>query len=519
MGNLLLFSPPQLTGGFFSRPDRLMSEPIVEVRNLTKQFGAITALNDMSVAFFPSEVHGIIGENGAGKSTLVKILTGYHTSYVGEIRVRGYPVKFHTPRDSQQQGIGCVYQERNLVPELTVAENIFLGRLPSKTIGLVNWKQLCVQAQEQLNALGLDLDVMQKVSSYPQGLRQMAEIARILFSGAEVVILDEPTGALSITERDSLFSLIARLKGQGKTIIYISHFLEEVLQLSDRITVFRNGEKVTSVQPGDVDSETLVRLMSGDSAPLSPNIEQTIKHKQSEMTDIALEGRRLSVRGHLRDVSFKLYRGEVLGLYGNVGSGALALSEAIVGLRKFEAGTLLLNGQVIRCSSPAAASQQGIAFIPEERRDVLWGNQSVAHNITNGHLAKISRFWVRHSKEIDLAKVIIDRMDIVPPDPTAPVQNLSGGNQQKVVVGRWLLELPNVLMVCEPTNGMDVGAKRAMIQKIWEIKQQGVAMMIISTDPEVILDSCNRAIVFRRGRITAELSSEAMSKEMLVVNG
>lgn len=498
-----------------------MPDPIVEVRNITKTFGVITALDDVSIQFFPGEVHGLIGENGAGKSTLVKVLTGYHTDYQGELWMRGKPVKFQSPRDSQAEGIGCVYQERNLIPELTVAENIFLGRLPRTPLGFVDWRKMRREAQQQLQALGLELDVMQTVNSYPQGLRQMAEIARIVFSGAEVILLDEPTGALSISERERLFTLIETLKAQGKTILYISHFLEEVLTLSDRITVLRNGLKVDSVQAGKVNHQALVRMMSGVQVAANVTAAEKPVRRQvlEDSREITFEGYDLSLRGWLYDVSFKLYRGEALGLYGNVGCGALALSEAIFGLRKFDSGTLMLNGKLLHAPSPTEATERGIVFVPEERRDALWGDQSVIRNITNGHLSRLSRFLVAPRQELTITRKVISQMDITPPNPALLVQNLSGGNQQKVILGRWLVHLPYVLMVSEPTNGMDVGAKWAMLQKIEEFKSQGVSLLIISTDPDVILHTCDRAIVFRRGQITAELTSETMTKENLVVNG
>ncbi|MGQ9593924.1 MAG: sugar ABC transporter ATP-binding protein [Anaerolineae bacterium] len=494
--------------------------PVLEARNITKRFGVITALANVSVDFLPGEVHSIVGENGAGKSTLVKILTGYHVEYEGELRLRGKHVKFRSTRHAQEEGIASVYQERHLVPELSVAENVFLGRLPRSRLGLVDWKYMCQKAQEQLNELGVHLDVMQKVGNCSLGFRQMVEIARILFWGGDVIVLDEPTGALSIAERDELFSLISRLRGQGKTIIYISHLLEEIIAISDRITVLRNGRKITTVRAGDVGLESLIQMVTGGIAH-APGLEPgDSREKPGSVGDeVILEGRALCVSGHLRDVSFRLYQGEALGLYGNVGSGMHALGEAIFGLRKFNSGLLLLEGEPVSFSSPAEAIRHGLAFVPEERQEALWLDQSVARNVTIGHLTRLSRFLVRGSHETSIASQVINRMNITPADPMAPVQRLSGGNRQKVVVGRWTVEAPKVLILYEPTNGMDIGAKRAMVQKVRDLKRQGLSLLIGSTDPEVILDCCDRALVFRRGRVVAELSPEILTKERLVFYG
>ena len=494
--------------------------PIIEARSITKKFGVITALSNVSVDFLPAEVHSIVGENGAGKSTLVKILTGYHTEYGGELRFRGKPVRFRSTREAQEAGIACVYQERHLVPELSIAENIFLGRLPSNSLGVISWKEMRERAQQQLRELGLHLDAGQKVSNCALGVRQITEIARVLFWGSDVIVLDEPTGALSVSERDELFSLLSRLKEQGKTIIYISHLLEEVIAISDRITVLRNGRKIATVRAGEVGLDSLIQMITGGELHSSESSAKAFCGTSDEGRDGAvLEGRDLSVYGYLRGVNFTLLRGEALGLYGNAGCGMHALVEAIFGLRKFSSGLLLLEGKPVAISSPAEASRYGIGFVPEDRSDALWLEQSVARNIAIRYLPKLSRLIVKQSHEHSIGRQVVEQMDVIPADPAAPVQRLSGGNRQKVAVGRWVLELPRVLILCEPTNGMDVGAKRAVVEKLRDIKRCGVSLIIVSTDPDVILDTCDRALVFRRGRVVAELPPEDLTKERLALYG
>lgn len=494
-------------------------KPIVEMDCITKTFGAIVALNNVSVDFLPGEVHSVVGENGAGKSTLIKILTGYHTDYEGRVAIRGNTVRFQSPREALQAGIGCVYQERNLIPGLSVAENVFLGRMPRGFLGCVDWKSTYGRANQELQQLGMaDLDPTQKVEAYPQGLRQMAEIARILFSGAEVIVLDEPTTALSTAERQKLFELLSTLKSQDKCIIYISHFLEDVLDVSDRITILKDGEKVDTFAKRDLDKETIVRLMSRQFVKSVSPVKRR-KTGDAADKDIVVQARDLTIRGHVYDVSFRLARGEALGLHGNVGCGSVAFVEGIFGLRKFDRGQLLLENRPIHGISPAQASRMGIGFVPEERRDVVWHGQNLVWNLTLAHLSKLSRFWTNRASELAAAMRIIQMMDVLPPLPSMPVEWLSGGNQQKVVVGRWLVELPKLLIVCEPANGMDVGAKANIIQKLWQIKEQGVAIIVVSTDPEVIIETCDRSLVFQRGRVSAELETDSLTKEGLALYG
>jgi len=491
--------------------------PLVEMSHITQRFGAIVALDDVSIDFRPGEVHSIVGENGAGKSTLVKILAGIHTRHQGTIAIKGQPVKFSGPRDALQKGIGCVYQERNLVPNLSVAENIFLGRLPSGKSGLVSWAALNKFAAEELASLGLDFDVSQIVATFPQGVRQMTEIARILYSGAEVIMLDEPTSALSAAERIGLFDLILTLKEQGKAIVYISHFLEEVLDISDRVTILKDGRKVNTYSCADLDKETIIRLMT------RKFIKTTSTARQIQQVDRSrnplLSCNALSHRGSFDDVTFDLFFGEAVGLYGNVGSGTTALAETLFGLRKLDSGWFVFDGQRYQNISHDKATRIGMRFIPEERRNAVWLGQKVSRNVALAGYTSMGGWLVSEGREAHTAEQVIEAMDIIPTNPQMLIEWFSGGNQQKAIVGRCIVETPKLMIICEPANGMDVGAKASIIEKIWDIKAKGVAILIVSTDPEVIVETCDRAIVMKRGSIKAELQAELVTKEGLVSHG
>lgn len=491
--------------------------PVVEMQNISKRFGAIVALDNVNVDFQLGEVHSIVGENGAGKSTLVKILTGYHTGYDGSLQIRGKTVTFSAPRDALHAGIGCVYQERNLIPALSVAENIFLGRMPSLAPGVVNWKSIYSNAGKQLKSLGLDFDYTKRVDSYPQGIRQMTEIARIIFSGADVIVLDEPTSALSIQERERLFVFLKTLKAQGKCIIYISHFLEEVLGVSDRITILKDGKKVNTYQREELDKETIIRLMS---RRFVKQIQRTKQHPGDlEGKPVMLDCRNVSVRGAVQNINFNVRAGEAIGFYGNVGSGTIQLAEALYGLRNIEQGELILEGKKVGQLSPENATNLGLRFIPEERRSAIWLGQKLSRNVALANLKTISKLIIREDHEVEATHKVLGLMDVIPNNPHMLVEWFSGGNQQKAIVGRCLLEVPRLLIICEPANGMDVGAKAGIIEKLWDIKSKGVGIIIVSTDPEVIVEICDRAFVFRRGEIRAELEAKSLTKEGLVRYG
>lgn len=488
--------------------------PIIEMTNISKRFGAIIALNSVEIDFRLGEVHSIVGENGAGKSTLVKILTGYHTEYDGCVTYKGQAVNFQGPRDSLNAGIGCVYQERNLVPALSVAENIFLGRMPSSRMGLVDWKKVREDTENQLKILGLDFDFDQKIESYPLGIRQMTEIARILFSGTEVIILDEPTSALSLIERKRLFELINRLKTQNKCIIFISHFLEDVLDVSDRITILKDGKKVNTYACSDLDKDTIIRLMSRHFLNVTENNHQKLIPKQESKP--VFECKEVNIIGSIKNVSFEVSGGEALGFYGNIGSGISTLAEALFGLRAIDKGEIWLAGNRLNKITPNIASRLGIRFIPEDRHNAIWLGQKLSRNVSLANLNILSRFFINEKIETTATKEVVQKIDITPQNPEMFIEWFSGGNQQKAIVGRNLLNPPKLLIVCEPANGMDVGAKAAIIKKLWGIKEIGVALIVISSDPEVIIETCERALIFHRGVICAEFQGDHLTKEELV---
>lgn len=496
----------------------MASAPEIEMSNISKHFGAITALNDVSIDFRAGEIHSIVGENGAGKSTLIRILMGYYPSYDGTVRMRGQVVRFGTPRDALRAGIGCVYQERNLAPDLSVAENIFLGRMPSLATGIIDWRKVYRESRIQLRSLGLDLDTTKSVRSCPLGIRQITEIARAIFSGADVIILDEPTSALSFSERENLFHLLSNLKERGNCIIYISHFLEEVLDISDRISILRDGQKVNTYARQALDKETIIRLMTRRFVQSQMKPQEIVSHKPVGAGAL-LECRDVSIKPNIHNASFSVWSGEAIGFYGNVGSGGSILAEAVFGLHAVESGQIWLGGKQLHNLSPPLAMRAGIRFVPEDRKDAIWTGQGLARNVALASYQKANPILARDREEGRIAMDVIQQMEISPADPKMRIEWFSGGNQQKVVVGRCLLDAPRLLIVCEPANGMDVSAKAGIIRKLGMIKSRGVAIIVCSSDPEVIVETCDRAYVFKHGEICTEVQSDRLCKESLVRNG
>jgi len=488
--------------------------PVLELRGVTKRYGPVTVLRGIDFDLLEGEVHGLIGENGAGKSTSVKLLAGVEEDYSGEMRVNGNVVRFRSPADAQDLGIGMVYQELSIFPHLTVAENLFGRRLPCR-MGLVAWKRMRQEAQRHLNDLGLTIDVTTKMGHLPVGSQQVIEIARVVFSGAKVIILDEPTSALSAPEIQRLFEFIGRLKAQGKSIIFISHFLDDVLAVSDRVTVLRDGAKVATLQTSATNKPQLVQLMLGERA----NVLRSGRENQSgapEQKDVALKIDELTLRGEFADVSFTLHRGEILGLFGFLGAGQLSVGRCLFGDRRSDFGTVALYGQRLHLANTTAAVKQGIAYVPEDRHDGLIFQQAMFANITLTHLKKIVGWRLNRRREVAAAQRAIENLSIRPPKPLMPAGALSGGNQQKVVLARWLVETPRLLILNEPTRGIDIAAKGEVIRVIARLRDDGVPVLLISSEPELIEQLATRAVVMRRGSAAVELIGAHVTKENLM---
>lgn len=491
---------------------------LLELSEISKSFGGVQALDGVDFALGRGEVHALVGENGAGKSTLMKIIAGVHTNYSGRMTLDGKPVRFASPRDALEQGIGMVHQELSTVPDLTVAENVYLGKQPTTSWGAVDWGAMRRGAKEQLGRLGLALDPNGRLGDLPIGLQQLVELARVLFSGAAIIILDEPTSALSPPEIERLFEVLQRLKREEeRSFVFISHFLEDVLAIADRVTVFRNGKLVETELTSAIDKRWIIQRMIGlGHSELEETYTDAVPLKSVPDEAPILEVRGLSSRPWFDDVSFTIRPGEVLGVYGFMGCGQLELARALFGKIQADAGTILIDGKAQNFKNTNLAKTAGIAFVPESRRAMLFAEHPIFRNMSISVLEHIDRIWLKPARERALAEPHVTDLGIRPPNVDALLRTLSGGNQQKVAVGRWMTELPRVLIMCEPTRGMDVGAKEDVVRIVHELAGRGIGVVIMSTEPETVLSMANRIVVMRKGQIVDEMADRAIAKDDLL---
>jgi ribose transport system ATP-binding protein len=485
------------------------------MRKVSKSFGGIHALTEVDFTLMPGEIHGLVGENGAGKSTLMKIIAGVHAGFDGEMRVEGKQVHFRSAREALAHGIGMVHQELSVVPDLTVAENVFLGQQPVKAGGIVDWARMNADARKLVASLGLDLDPTTRIGSLPVGVQQLIELARVLFSGARTIILDEPTSALSAPEVERLFKALRALKAEGKGLIFISHFLDDVLDISDRITVFRNSRRVTTLARGDTDKDQIIGHMIGRGSIDMHMGEETDLGPRST-SEVVLEAEGLSDRKFLRGVSLALHKGEITGIYGFMGCGQIELARTLFGKHSVREGKLKLDGKPVAFRSTAAARAKGLAFVPENRTMMLFRREPVFKNVSIAILDRIHRLFLRPTREREIAQAQIADLQIRPPRHDIALGNLSGGNQQKVALAKWLTHLPKVLILTEPTRGMDVGAKEDVIRIVKSLRDKGVAVLVLSTEPETILTLADRIAVMKRGMIVKEFEQGKVTKSDLL---
>lgn len=501
------------------------STAILELHNVSKRYGGATALSDVEFDLRAGEVHGLVGENGAGKSTMMKLLAGVFHDYSGEMRLYGQPVRFTSPADAQGRGIGMVYQELSTFQHLTVAENLFSRKVPTRS-GVVRWGQMNQEAQKLLHELGLDIPVTSPMGQLSVGSQQLVEIARVIFSGAQIIILDEPTSALSTPETRRLFDFIARLKAQGKTIIFISHFLEDVLEVTDRITVLKNSRKVATLATAHANKHQLVELMIGSDAKLLQQMyeeegvtaQEVVQRKARIQGAVALKVSGFTLPGAFEEVTFTVHKGEILGLFGFMGAGQIQLARCLFGAEQPQSGAVELDGTPLKLRNTSSARNAGIAYVPENRRNSLMLQQEIFKNITLAHLGKLVPGLLRQRTEIGIAQRQIETIGVRPPRPMLNAGALSGGNQQKVVLAKWLTQQPRVLILNEPTRGMDVGAKDEVLTIVQNLRDQGVAILLITTEPETIVRIADRSLVMRKGKLTAELTGETLTKENLMRN-
>jgi ribose transport system ATP-binding protein len=501
--------------------NKVNSKVILELRGLSKRFGGVNALNNVEFDLREGEVHGLVGENGAGKSTLMKILCGVYSDYEGQMLLNGIPVRFHSPADARSKGIGMVHQELSIFPHLSVAENIFSGNQPLTKTGTVDWKTMRQQAAQHLRELGISVNVTSLMGDLSVGTQQMVEIARIIFSGANIIIMDEPTSALSLPETKRLFSFIEQIKAQNKTVIFISHFLEDVLQISDRVTIFRNGRRVTTRETTNLTKHEIIEHMLGaDSRRLLQAYEEggaAERRSATKAGEVVFAVKDLSYKTAFQNISFSIRAGEILGLYSFVGAGQLELARCLFGVERPSGGSLQLKGQTVKLRNSRHAKKLGMAYVPENRRDSLALDKEIYKNVTLAQLDRLMPLFLQRRNEIQLTREKIQATRVRPPRPELEVGALSGGNQQKVVLAKWLVEAPQVLILAEPTRGMDVGAKEEVLELIHELRGRGVAILLISTELETILANCGRVVVMRKGHLTAEFEGEQMSKDNLLL--
>jgi len=490
---------------------------LLELRGISKSFGGVAALRDVDFTLEEGEIHGLVGENGAGKSTLMKIIAGVAAGLEGRLPRAGRPVSFASARDARDAGIGMVHQELSLVPQLTVAENVFLGAQPVTRFGTIDWRRMQSEAARELASLGIDLDPGMTLGSLPLGLQQLIELARVLFSGARIIILDEPTSALSPPEIARLFAVLRRLREGGRSIIFISHFLDDILEISDSVTVFRNGRRIAHAMVRGIDKAWLIEHMIGrEHGELAQSYINRVQLPPRAPAAVLLEAEGLSLAGAFADVSFRLHAGEALGIYGFMGSGQLELAKSLFGRTPAERGAVRLAGRLVRLTNTSRARRAGLAFVPESRRSMLFAQEPVYKNVSIAMLEHIGRILLRPMRERSIAAQRIVDLGIRPPSAEIRLGALSGGNQQKVGLAKWLTRKPLVLILSEPTRGMDVGAKEDVMAIIRKLRGEGIGVIVISTEPETILSVADRILVMKKGAIAREFVAEAVGKDELL---
>jgi ribose transport system ATP-binding protein len=484
----------------------------IELRSVSKDFPGVHALSNVNVAFRKGEVHAIVGQNGAGKSTIVKILAGVHKPDSGSILINGRVVNMDSPQDARRLGLAVIYQEFQLIPSLSVAENMFLGREPRRrgAAGLfIDWRRLRASSRAILSQLGSSLNPGSMVSDLRTSDQQIVEIAKALSTNAEIILMDEPTASLTAPEIKRLFAIITALRDRGVTVIYISHRMEEVFDIADSITVFTDGRCVATTPIGEITIDGVIRLMIGR------KLEDMYPGKETHATEEALRVSGLGIPGLLHDISFSLCSGEVLGIFGFIGSGRTELARALFGAEPALAGRIEVFGKEVRIRSVLDAIHAGIALVVEDRkRQGLLLEMSVLDNICIASLDELSRMGFIDARAARaVGKTFVDRLDIKTPSLEHSAKNLSGGNQQKVIVAKWLNRQSPIIIFDEPTRGIDVGAKVEMYQIIRSLAEKGSAVIVISSDLSEVLGISDRLIIMRAGRIIGQSDTSRITKE------
>lgn len=492
---------------------------VLSVTRLSKAFPGVRALDSVDFTARAGEVHALIGENGAGKSTLIKVLTGVYAPDSGDLTYNNQQVTFTTPLDAQHAGISTIYQEVNLVPLMSVARNLFLGREPRGRLGLIDFRRMHREAEEALKRLGITIDVRRPLRELGVGTQQMVALARAVSVDAQVVIMDEPTSSLEPREVQTLFGVIRMLRDRGIAVIYVSHRLEELYEVCDTVTVLRDGKLVHTGPIADLDRLRLVSLMLGrEVGEVREEGVTKFSGEHAPETQPVLQAHHLTMRHHLHDVSVDIRPGEVVGLGGLLGSGRSETAKAIAGALPPDSGDVLIAGAAIRTGSPPAAIRAGISLLPEDRKaEGIVPGLSVRENIALAALPRLSRFGLVNESAIDsIVDTFMKRLRIKASGPDQKVGELSGGNQQKVLLARWLAMNPKVLLLDEPTRGIDIGAKAEVQKLIDELANDGLAVLLISSDMEELIEGSDRVVVLKDGTVIEELTGSKVTEDALM---
>jgi monosaccharide-transporting ATPase len=493
--------------------------PVVAVTDVSKRFPGVLALDGVSLELFPGDIHALVGENGAGKSTLIKVITGVYQPDAGQLRLNGEPVSFANPAAAQAAGISTIYQEVNLIPLLSVARNIYLGREPRNRFGLIDFRRMNADARALLAEYGIAVDVRRALRSLGLGLQQMVALARAVSVEARVVIMDEPTSSLEPREVETLFGVIRLLHQRGVAIVYVSHKLDELYQICQQVTVMRDGKVVHTGRLAELERLRLISLMLGrDMAEVRRGGRTRFGESHASDAPPVLSAAGLTSKHVLHDVSFDVRPGEVVGLGGLLGAGRSETAKAIAGAFELDAGTVSVNGTPLRRHTTATALRAGIVLLSEDRKiEGIIANLSVRENIALAALPQLSRYGlVSRAKQDKLVETFMTRLRIKASSPEQKVSELSGGNQQKVLLARWLCTNPKVLLLDEPTRGIDVGAKAEVQALIEDLAAQGLAVVLISSELEELLEGSDRIVVLKEGAVLGLLEDAEVTEDRLM---
>ena len=490
-----------------------MAMPFLELENVSKTFPGVKALKNVKFDIYPGEVHSLVGENGAGKSTLIKVITGAHKPDEGSIiKIEGQEVEFNGVLDSLNKGISVIYQDFSLFGNLTVAENIMINQIIERGDKVLNWKDIKEKSRIALDKVGVKINPMEIVDNLSVARKQIVAIASAIAQDAKMIIMDEPTSALSTTEAENLFNIIDHLRDEGMAVMFVSHKMDELFRVSDRFTVFRDGQYVDTMKIDETDRSKLISKMVGRELRIQDFSNPT------EKDDVILEVENLSKKGNYKDVSFKLNKGEILGITGLVGSGRSEVLQTIFGIVKADSGKIKIKSKEVSINSPKAALENSLGLVPEGRQTQgLVLDYPISDNIVLPVLSKYKKNGViDDSKKNEDIGSLMELLDVRPNNPDALCKELSGGNQQKVVLAKWIGTNVEVLMVDEPTNGVDVGAKSEIHRILRKLADEGTSIIVVSSDLPEVLSISDRILVMRRGRVSGEFMNKDLNQEMIM---